>query len=259
MFMRHLIYFIFFAGFFFTLASCSNKQYQALFEEKARVSDTSAQKYGTLATDYQIHPHDLLQIRNQQNIGFIVNDAVDNSLGSNNATGETFEVNDDGILLLPEIGKVPVAGLTRVKANQLIQDLYHKALLKDPIIELKIINLKVILYGEVKTVGSIPLTKDRTTLVEMLAIAGGLTPKADETHVEIIRGNQKSPAVTVIDLSNIQSINDPAAILKNGDIIYVPENKRGIRNDKLQNFSSIFQPAILIFNTALIIISLIRR
>ncbi|MDP9046699.1 MAG: hypothetical protein M3N14_01095, partial [Bacteroidota bacterium] len=96
-------------------------------------------------------------------------------------------------------------------------------------------------------------------LVELIGRAGGLTEKANETNIKIIRGSQENPKVTEIDLSDIRSINDPRAVLQNGDIIYIAENKRAVRNEKIQNFGSIFQPALLLFNTALIIVTLIRR
>ena len=205
-----------------------------------------------------LNPQDILEIKNLQDLRFLAND-VSQATGSSTAQGQTFEVKNDGTVNLPSLGKVLVAGLTRVEANDLIQSMYHKVLLKDPIIEVRIVNLKVTLFGEIKTQGAIPLVKDRTTLVEMIGIAGGLTDRANETNVKIIRGTEKNPKVTEIDLSNIQSINDPRAVLQSGDIVYVSENRRAIRIDKLSNFSTLYQPAILLFNTALIIISLIRR
>jgi polysaccharide export outer membrane protein len=93
----------------------------------------------------------------------------------------------------------------------------------------------------------------------MIGAAGGITDKANETQVRIIRGTQRNPQVTIIDLGNILSVNDPRAILQNGDIIYIPQNKRATRSDNLQSFSIIVQPALLLFNTALIILTLIRH
>ena len=152
-----------------------------------------------------------------------------------------------------------VGGLTRSEAAKLIEGLYRKSLLKDPIIELKIVNLKVTLLGEIKGQGNYPLTKDRTTLVEMIGAAGGLTEKANETNIQIIRGDQANPQVTVINLRNIQAINDPRAILQNGDIIYIAQNKRAVRNENLQSVSVISQPVLLLLNTALIIFTLAHR
>ena len=160
---------------------------------------------------------------------------------------------------MPALGRIPVAGLTRVEAQKLIEDLYHKSLLKDPIIDLKIVNLKVTILGEIRSQGNYLLTKDKITLVELIGEAGGLTDKANEKNVKIIRGTEKNPKVIEIDLNNIRSINDPSTILQSGDIIYVAQSKRAARGDNLQNFSTLFQPVLILFNTVLILYTLIHR
>ncbi|MFI5157913.1 MAG: polysaccharide biosynthesis/export family protein [Sphingobacteriales bacterium] len=259
--MRQSVYiYLILATIIFISQSCSNKQYQALFEQKRAISDTIPQNNNAQGHYYRIKPQDILQIRNLQNSKNIV-DIAPSSSGTTALSGQAdnFQVENDGSVALTGLGNVHVAGLTRAEAQQLIGDLYRKTFLKSPIIELKIVNLKVTVLGEMKSQGDFPLIRDKTTLVELVGQAGGLTEKADETNIKIIRGTGENPQVTVVDLSNIQSINDPKAILQNGDIIYVGKNNRATRNEKIQNFSVIFQPAILLFNTALIIVSLIRR
>lgn len=247
-------------SFLVIFSSCSYKQDQILFERRNAITDTAAQK-NTGTENYQIKPQDILQIRNLQNVSYIVDVPTGNgsSAGGGNSSGQTFQVEEDGYVALPVIGRVQVAGLTRIQATKTIEDMYRKTLLKDPIIEIKIINLKVTILGEIKGQGNYPLLKDKTTLVEMIGQAGGLTDRANEKNIEIIRGDQKTPQVTQIDLSNIQSINDPAAILQNGDIIYISENRRAVRSDKLQDFSIILQPALIVLNTVLILLTLSRR
>jgi len=250
-------YIIFSTLIFFS--SCSYKQDQVLFEQRAALTDSVSLKARINTSDYQIKPQDILQVRNLQNMQYIVGDMSSGggSGGSSSvSTGQTYQVEEDGNVALPVIGRVPVVGLTRIEAAQKIEALYREKLLKDPIIEVKIVNLKVTILGEIKTQGNFPLVKDRTTLVEMIGEAGGLTDKANEQNVKIIRGNSNNPKVTIIDLSNIKSISDPATILQNGDIIYIAQNKRAVRNDKLLNFSTILQPALILFNTALIIFTL---
>jgi polysaccharide export outer membrane protein len=259
--MRIIIYFFYFFLITLVLSSCSGKQYQMLFEQKAANTDTSQNRNNDLI-NYHIKPQDMLQIRNLQNIKYIVDENPSSSGtggGGNAGAGQVYQVDEDGSVALPVIGHVAVAGLTRAQAAKLIEDLYRKSLLKDPIIELKITNLKVTLLGEFKGQGNFPLVKDRTTLVEMIGQAGGLSDKANETNIKIIRGDQLNPQVTYINLRNIQSINDPRAILQNGDIVYVSQNKRSIRNENLQNVSTLVQPILLLFNTALVILSLSRR
>ncbi|XHR93485.1 polysaccharide biosynthesis/export family protein [Mucilaginibacter sp. UC70_90] len=244
------------------LTSCSSKQYQYLFEQKYTVTDTASKGSDAAAGPYRIKAQDILQIRNLQSIKYIVDETPATNAGGSGGggtTGQTFQVEDDGTVALPVIGHVKVAGLTRPEAAKQIEELYRTNLLKDPIIELKIVNLKVTILGEIKGQGNYTLTKDRTTLVEMIGEAGGLTDKANEANVKIIRGDQKNPQVTEINLRDIQSINNPRAILQSGDVIYIAQNKRAVRNDKLQNLSVITQPVLLLLNTALIIFTLSHR
>jgi polysaccharide export outer membrane protein len=142
---------------------------------------------------------------------------------------------------------------------KLIEDDYRKNVLKDPIIDLKITNLKVTLLGEVKAQGNYPLLKDKTNLVEMIGAAGGLTDRANEKNIKIIRGDPKNPQITEVDLSKTATLADPRLILQNDDIIYIAQNKRAVKNDQLQNINTTLQPALIILNTALIIYTLIHR
>ncbi|MFI5157969.1 MAG: polysaccharide biosynthesis/export family protein [Sphingobacteriales bacterium] len=246
------------------LTSCSYKQDQLLFQQKQRFDSVSTQNPPTLVR-YHIQPQDILQIRNLQNISYIIGDApsattnVGGSGGSSSPQGQEFQVEENGSVALPVIGRVQVDGLTRQEASNKIEDLYKKSLLKNPIIELKIVNLKTTILGEIKTPGNYLLVKDKTTLVELIGEAGGLTDKANEKNVEIIRGDPAHPIVKRIDLSDIRSLSNPAAVLQNGDIIYIAQNKRAIQSDKISTFSTIIQPALIILNTFLIIFTLARH
>jgi len=260
--MHKLTYAFLISAVIFTCTSCSNKQYQVLFQQKKALSaDTAAKKALAAVELYRIQPQDILQIRNLQDTKFITNLTVvsNNTSGGNAQQGEAFQVAADSTVDLPAVGKTKVVGLTRIAAQKLIQDLYGKVLLVNPIIELKIVNLKVTLLGEIKGQGNYPLVKDQTTLVELIGEAGGLTDRANEKDIKIIRGSEKDPKVIDVDLSNIGTINDPKSILQSGDIVYVSQSKRAARNDNLQNLSVLIQPALILFNTALIIFTLVRK
>jgi polysaccharide biosynthesis/export protein len=261
--MRNLFIVFFVFIILWGLSSCSDKQYQILFEKRSEASDTSYNTKSTGLENYKIKPQDLLQIRNLQHAGFIVDETPTSVTNNNtnaqmNFAGQVYQVEEDGTVALPVIGSVQIAGLTRLEAQKLVRELYRKTLLNDPIIELKITNLKVTLLGEVRSQGNISLTKDKTTLTEIIAQAGGLTDKANEKTVKIIRGTSKNPSVSVIDLNTLASINDPRTVLQNGDIIYVAESKRAARGDNIQNYSAILQPLSLLLNTIVILFTLNR-
>ncbi|MDP9047800.1 MAG: polysaccharide biosynthesis/export family protein, partial [Bacteroidota bacterium] len=161
----YLLYTFIIFGMGLLFASCSNKQYQALFQQKRSMSDTSSGITPAL-TLYRIVPQDILQIRNLQNSKNIIDLNPSTStamLPVNSSQGDSFLVEDDGTIAITGLGHVQVAGLTRFEAQKLIGDLYQKTFLKSPIIELKITNLKVTVLGEIKNQGELPLIKDKTT------------------------------------------------------------------------------------------------
>lgn len=251
--------FIFLAG-LFMLSSCSTRQHQLLFESKNVQPDTI--RHPLSPVHYHINPQDLLQIRNLQNMSYITGDGGAANGGTTSSggssQGQTYLVEDDGTVALPVIGHIKVAGLTRFEAEKQIESLYRKNLLKDPIIEVNLVNLKITLLGEIKTQGNYPLVKEQTTLVDMIGAAGGLTDRANEKNIKIIRGSKANPQILHFDLSNVKTLSDPQLVLQNNDIVYVEQSKRAIRADNLQDISTLVQPALLLLNTALIIISFTR-
>ena len=278
-------------GVLFIFSSCSYKPSQVLFEEKAKiVTPAKASKtvknsktannpiistpdpvlYADTATtkiiNYRIQPQDILEIRNLQNSKAIVdmNPPLSSGGGNSNTAPvtpqpETFQVEDDGTIALTGIGRIKVSDLTRLEAMKLIEDRLKVDVVKDPIIDIKITNLKVTVLGEVKTPGNFPLTKDRTTLVEVIGAAGGLTEKANEKDIRIIRGKPGEQKEIKINFSKLSAAADPKAILQNNDLIVVSQNDKTVRADNVQVFSTVIQPVLIVLSALIVITSLIKR
>lgn len=255
-FVKKIINLLIVSSILFASFSCSNKQKQALFEKK---TNTISQKNKAFdPPNYRIKPGDLIQVKNLQNKNLIVNESLTKEKEvSNNNKEQTYLVEQDSTIGLPILGRIKIAGLTRWEAANQVELRYRKEL-KDPIIELKIINLKVTLLGEVKNQGIYNLSKDHTRLIEILGEAGGLTDKASSKNVKIIRGGMQDPQVIDLDLTDISTLSDTRTLLENNDIIYIAQNKRAIRSDKLQSMSAILQPIIALLNTALLIYTITR-
>ena len=236
--------------------SCSYKQQHALFQDKPAQTANITQETTPIA--YHIKADDILQIRNLENYKFLAPVEGVSTTGSDGSGSQTYQVEEDGSVTLPVIGHVPVAGLTRYEAARKIETLYRGNLLKNAIIELKVLNLKVTVLGEIKSQGNYPLLKDKTTLIDIIGQAGGLNNTADEKNVKIIRREDGAQKTIWVDLSDVNILNSPNIILQDDDIVYIAQNKRAVRDDKIQNFSTLVQPSLLIFNTALIIYTLFR-
>ena len=251
-------------GLLLILASCTYKHTQAVTSKKtpaaAPVTDSVLiQNAITNISNYRIQPQDILQIRNMQNSKSIADLTPATSSSPNNAAAttqsETFQVEDDGTVALTALGHVKVAGLTRAEAAKHIENLYKETLLTNPIIDVKIVNLKVIILGEVKTPGNYPLLKDRSTLIEMIGNAGGFTEVADQKDVKIIRDT----IVTKIDLNNFNSIAGQRTILQNNDVIVIAKNQKTLQKENLQNIITTAQPFLILLSTILVVLSITKN
>lgn len=253
-------------GLLLILASCTYKHTQAVSSKKMPVAAPTADSVLirnaiTNISNYRIQPQDLLQIRNMQNSKALVDltPALSSSPANAGAATitqpETFLVEDDGTVALTGLGHVKVAGLTRAEAGKYIEELYKKEILTNPIIDVKIVNLKVTVLGEVKTPGNYPLPKDRNTLIEMIGNAGGFTEVADQKDVKIIRDT----IVTKIDLNNLNSIAGQRTILQNDDVIVIGKNQKTLQKENLQNIITTAQPFLILLSTILVVLSITKN
>jgi polysaccharide export outer membrane protein len=81
---------------------------------------------------------------------------------------------------------------------------------------------KVFLLGEVKQPTAIALERD-LTLLEAIAVAGGLTPNSDWNSVLLLRGGLSNPSYVELDVKEMLRGKDRRGdlLLEQGDIIYV--------------------------------------
>ena len=116
----------------------------------------------------------------------------------------TVVVRPDGKVSLPLIGELPTSGKTAVELQREIGDKLTQYL-SDPIVNVmvkEVNSAKVSVLGEVKTPGIYKI-KDRATVLDAIALAGGFTEYAKRNKVTIIRpassGEQKRIMLNVDD------------------------------------------------------------
>jgi polysaccharide export outer membrane protein len=251
----------------FLLSSCGSTSQHTLFSADSDVNiETLKDIYvvndqGQADLYYKIKEGDVISIRNLQNKRWGVGSAGAASGGSESVavtnTAETnaitYIVDDYGMVKLPALkAPVKIAGLTRKEATQKIQDLYVANLLVDPIIELNVVNLKVSLLGEFTTQGNYFLTKDNTTLLEILAEAGGIPKTADPRTLKIIRGKE----TIYVNLSDASIIGNRKLILQNNDIITIRQNKSTLDQERNQKFNNVIQPLLVVVNLVILVFTL---
>ncbi len=161
--------------------------------------------------NYRIGPQDLLKVEVFQ---------VD-ELTSRERVG------DDGRIVMPLIGPIPVAGLTPQEAEDKIAYLLGVDYLQDPQVSIFIeeyASQKVTVSGTVEKPGVFPL-KGRTTLTQAIALAGGVGDVADTSQVILFR-DQGTPQAQayVVDVDKIDEGLQEDPVMAGDDRILVPKS-----------------------------------
>ena len=135
-------------------------------------------------------------------------------------------VDTNGDIDFPILGKLHVAGLTRLQLTDMIkQRLIDEDLIKDPIVTVQFLNYKVSVMGEVNRPGSFNISGDRITLLEALSMAGDLTIYGRRDRVAVIREKDGKRTILMHDLRSSDIFNSPCYYLQQNDIVYVEPNK----------------------------------
>lgn len=175
----------------------------------------------------------------------------------NEAGGYLVNVHEDGTINMPEIGRIHAAGLTRAGLADSLAFRY-KEIVRDPIFEITITNLRVKVLGACNMQGVITLDKETQSLGEVLAKAGGIKYNEAGNKIQIIRGDGQEQKVVAYEF---QQLGDPRIMnlpVYDNDIIYIPPSKEGIRSVKLSRKLILFQPVLIALNLALLVINLTK-
>lgn len=134
-----------------------------------------------------------------------------------------------GKIEMPLVGKVSLAGYTLSQAGDTIKTKLLNYL-KEPTVNVRFLNHKFTIIGEVNNPSVYNLLDDHTTLPDALGMAGDLTIYGLRKNVMLIRTTKDKREVVRIDLTSRDFFNSPYYYLRNNDVIYVDINKGKVTN-----------------------------
>jgi len=146
---------------------------------------------------------------------------------SNQNAIKSYLIDNAGEINFPVIGKITLAGLSRRQANLKLEGLIS-AYVKDPEVNLRILNFKVTVLGEVNRPGIVSIKGERITLLEALGNAGDLTIYGLRTDILLIREEQGVKAYQHINITQTDFVQSPYYYLNQNDILIVNPNKTKI-------------------------------
>jgi polysaccharide export outer membrane protein len=171
---------------------------------------------------YRIGPYDLLKVEVFQVA----------------ALSSEVRVDDGGFVVMPLIGSVKVGGLTPGEAEQAIANKLGENYLQNPQVRIFVADYasqKVTVIGQVKKPGVFPVA-GKTTLMQAIALAGGLDDIAKKEEIVVFRKQQTgSVNAYVVNMESIEegTLTDPAIL--GDDRIVVPKSGTAVLSKALGN------------------------
>lgn len=126
----------------------------------------------------------------------------------------------DGEVDLPVLGKTKLAGLSIPDAQKFLESKFINY--NDPFCLVRVLNRRVMVFTGEGSVGTVvPLANQNISVLEAIALAGGIRERGNASKVKLIRGKNGANEVYRLNLSTIEGVESAKMIVQAGDIIYV--------------------------------------
>jgi len=204
---------------------------------------------------YVLAPNDIFTYRVFTNDGFKLVNVTAEAVGFVNFPTIEARVELDGTARLPMIGSLELAGLSIIEAEKLMEEKYSRFYI-NPYINLKITNKRIIVFpGEAGAAKVLPINNNNTTIMEALAMAGGISNDGKAYKIKLIRNTPGlDPKVYLMDLSKIDGLMMANSQVQAYDIIYVETRYRPLRT-----LSSEAAPILTMLTSALLLYTIFIR
>lgn len=236
------------------LGSCATKKQIHYFQNVENLNDSEI----VLHFDPVIESNDILHISissvDEEVVKpFLRSKGVENNINTSNPGLSGYLVNSSGSIRFPILGDISVAGMTRM---QLEHDIKNKLseYITDVVVDVRIINFKITVLGEVNNPGVYTITDERITLPEAIGLAGDFTEDGKRNEIVVLREEGGKRKVGKLDFTKTDFFNSPFFFLKQNDVVYIEPSLKGVKKSgflpDIPSFLSLFT---VILSTVIII------
>ena len=250
--MRSLI--IMFTG-FLILQSCTSKKDVLYLQNANRVDAISVN-----LSEITIQPNDILKIT----VGSLVPEAA---LPYNKVSAGTLQANSVEIMKLegyvvspgqtidfPVLGSISVVGKTTQQlAAQIKRELEDGGHLSNPNVDIRLLNAKFTVLGEVRNPGTFNYTDTNLTVLQALGMAGDLTINGQREDVLLVREVDGNRKISHINLKSADWMNTDAYNIKPNDVLVVNPNERVIKGSGLVDTGTFLAIASLTLSVVILL------
>lgn len=137
---------------------------------------------------------------------------------------QPYLIDDDGNIEFPQLGTVKVEGMDRKELAALLKSEISE-FVKDPIVNVRIINFQVSVLGEVNNPGTFNVQDEYLSIPKALGLAGDMSIYGLRNNVLVVREESNRKTYAYLDLNKADIIHSPYYYLQQNDIVYVEPNK----------------------------------
>lgn len=165
--------------------------------------------------------------------------------GGNNYYG--YLVDGEGFIEFPVLGKIHVAGLTRLQVQDTIAaQLMRNGHLKDPLVVARFLNFRVFFLtssgGKV-----LNITNERCTFLEALAMAGGLDWYTRRDRIGVMREVDGKRVIHYLDPRSTAIFDDEFFLMQQNDIIFTEERPYKFFSGNLATVMGLVSSALSVY------------
>ena len=167
---------------------------------------------------------------------------------------QSFLVSQDGTINFPILGVIKVAGKSTTDLQNLFSKMLNdKGYIRDANVNIRVINSKVTVIGEVNRPGTYSFSEQNISLNQAIGYAGDLTINGKRKDVLLIRENNGIRTYTKLDLTSSSWFSGPYYYVKQNDVIIVnPNGARVMASGYFVNITNVL--AVLSFGISLAIL-----
>lgn len=254
-----------FGFFILSLASCTTyKQLQVLQGDidtsrysQIKVPEQKVQKGDQLSITVFSDNAAASAIFNGGVAGNVILPQAPMSVSSGNVSGNVYEVDHEGMIYFPQLGKIKIEGLTREGIISLLNTSLKDRYLTNPYYAIQFLNLKITVFGDVNKPGVYTLSRPNTNIFEALTFAGDLTYYGKRENVMVIREVDGKRVFGRINITSTDVFNSPYYYLQQNDMVFV-DMRKGKVNSTDQAWLRNASLLLSLLTTVTILVNIIR-
>ena len=211
------------------LSSCATKKEIVYFQDAENLTDKiNEQTFEPIIESNDILYVSISSMNEAVLLPFKRSTGLESNASNSNAGLQGYLVNVDGDIRFPVIGNVSVVGKTRGQVEADLK-LELSEFITDVVVDVRIMNFKITVIGEVNNPGVYNIPDERVTLPQALGLAGDLSEDGKRENILVIREINGQQQVSRIDLTKTDFFSSPYYFLKQNDVVYVEPSTKWVK------------------------------